>query len=66
MIRQLLTSVKEESAKEGLNYTSKVMASGHVGIWVLDGQEMEMVTDFNGYVELEIIERRIQLRKSAV
>lgn len=46
---QMLTRAKEESAKAGLQLniinTKEAMASGQVDNWLLDGHEMEMVTD---------------------
>ena len=41
--------VKEESEKAGLKLNiqkSKIMASGHITSWKIDGQTMETVTDF--------------------
>ena len=41
--------VKEESEKVGLklnNQKTKIMASGHITSWQIDGETMETVTDF--------------------
>ena len=41
--------VKEESEKAGLNLNiqkTKIMASGHITSWQIDGKTMEAVTDF--------------------
>ena len=41
--------VKEESEKVGLKLTiqkTKIMASGHITSWQIDGETMETVTDF--------------------
>ena len=41
--------VKEESAKAGLKLniqTTKIMASGPITSWQIDGETMETVTDF--------------------
>ena len=41
--------VKEESEKTGLNLNiqkTKIMASGHITSWRIDGKTMETVTDF--------------------
>ena len=40
---------KEESEKAGLKVNiqnTKIMASGHVTSWQIDGEKMETVTDF--------------------
>ena len=45
----LLMKVKEESAKVGLNLNfqkTKIMASGPITSWEIDGETMETVTDF--------------------
>ena len=42
--------VKEESDKVGLRLNiqkTKIMASGPVTLWQIDGETMETVTDFN-------------------
>ena len=41
--------VKEESEKAGLKLNiqkRKIMASGHITLWQIDGETTEMVTDF--------------------
>ncbi|KAF7241347.1 Retrovirus-related Pol polyprotein from type-2 retrotransposable element R2DM [Varanus komodoensis] len=48
-LKSLLMRVKEESARVGLklNITkTKIMASGPLTSWQIDGEEMEVVTDF--------------------
>ncbi|KAF7246129.1 XK-related protein 4 [Varanus komodoensis] len=48
-LRSLLMRVKEESAKVGLKLNikkTKIMASGPLTSWQIDGEEMEVVTDF--------------------
>ena len=45
----LLMKVKEESEKVGLKLNSqktKIMASGPITSWQIDGETMETVTDF--------------------
>ena len=45
----LLMKVKEESEKAGLKFNlqkSKIMASGSITSWQIDGETMETVTDF--------------------
>ena len=48
-LKSLLTKVKEESEKVGLklnNQKTKVMASGPITSWQIDGETVETVTDF--------------------
>ncbi|KAF7252108.1 putative uncharacterized transposon-derived protein F52C9.6, partial [Varanus komodoensis] len=48
-LKSLLMRVKEESAKVGLKLNikkMKIMASGPLTFWQIDGEEMEVVTDF--------------------
>ncbi|KAF7244019.1 Retrovirus-related Pol polyprotein from type-2 retrotransposable element R2DM [Varanus komodoensis] len=48
-LKSLLMRVKEESAKVGLKLNikkTKIMASGPLTSWHIDGKEMEVVTDF--------------------
>ncbi|KAF7246942.1 Transmembrane protease serine 12 [Varanus komodoensis] len=48
-LKSLLMRVKEESAKVGLKLNikkTKIMASGTLTSWQIDGEEMEVVTDF--------------------
>ena len=48
-LKSLLTKVKEESEKVGLKLDiqkTKIMASGHITSWEIDGETMETVTDF--------------------
>ena len=47
--KSLLMKVKEESLKVGLNLNiqkTKIMASGPIISWQIDGETMETVTDF--------------------
>ena len=47
-LKSLLTKVKEESEKVGLKLNiqkTKIMASGHITSWQIDGETMETVTD---------------------
>ena len=53
-LKSLLTKVKEESEKVGLKLniqTTKIMASGPITSWQIDGETMEMVRDLNDYPE---------------
>ena len=48
-LKSLLMKGKEESKKAGLNLSiqkTKIMASGPITSWQIDGETMETVTDF--------------------
>ena len=48
-LKNLLMKVKEESEKVGLNLNiqkAKIMASGPITSWQIDGETVEIVTDF--------------------
>ena len=48
-LKTLLLKMKEESKQAGLKLNfqkSKIMASGPIASWQLDGKTMETVTDF--------------------
>ena len=48
-LKNLLMKVKEESEKTGLKLNiqkTKIMASGPITSWQIDGETMETVTDF--------------------
>ena len=48
-LKRLLMKVKEESEKVGLKLSiqkTKIMASGPITSWQIDGETMETVTDF--------------------
>ena len=48
-LKSLLMEVKEESEKVGLKLNiqkTKIMASGAITSWQIDGKTMEIVTDF--------------------
>ena len=48
-LKILLMKVKEESEKAGLKLNiqkTKIMASGPISSWQIDGETMETVTDF--------------------
>ena len=50
-LKSLLMKVKEESGKAGLKLNiqkAKIMASGPITSWQIDGETMETVTDFLG------------------
>ena len=49
-LKSLLMKVKEESEKVGLKLdiqTMKIMASGPITSWQIDGETVETVSDFN-------------------
>ena len=48
-LQSLLMKVKEESEKAGLKLNlqkTKIMASGPITLWQIDGETIETVTDF--------------------
>ena len=48
-LKSLLMKVKEESEKAGLKlniWKTKIMASGPITSWQIDGETMETVTEF--------------------
>ena len=48
-LKNLLMKVKEDSEKAGLKLNiqkTKIMASGPIPSWQIDGETMETVTDF--------------------
>ena len=48
-LKNLLMKVKEESAKAGLKlniWKTKIMASGPITSWQINGDKVEVVTDF--------------------
>ena len=48
-LKNLLMKVKEESEKAGLKFNiqkTKIMASGPITSWLIDGETIETVTDY--------------------
>ena len=48
-LKNLLRKVKEDSEKPGLKFNiqkTKIMASGPIASWQIDGETMEMLTDY--------------------
>ena len=48
-LKSLLMKVKEESEKPGLKFNilnTKIMASGPITSWQIEGEKVETVTDF--------------------
>ena len=76
-LKSLLMKVKEESEKVGLKFNiqkTKIMASGPITSWEIDGETMETVSDFiflgskitaNGDCSHEI-KRRLLLERKAM
>ena len=76
-LKSLLMKVKEESEKAGLKLSiqkMKIMASGPIASWQIDGETMETMTDFiflgskitaDGDFSHEI-KRRLPLRRKAM
>ena len=76
-LKSLLMKVKEESEKAGLKLIiqkSKIVASGPITSWQIDGETMETVTDFiflvfkiteNGDCS-HVIQRRLLLGRKAM
>ena len=55
-LKNLLMKVKEESEKAGLklrNQKTKIMASGPITSWQIDGETMQTVTDFIYFLVLQ-------------
>ena len=53
-LKSLLMKVKEESEKVGLQLNiqrTKIMASGPITSWQIDGKTMETVRDFNFWLQ---------------
>ena len=76
IIKNLLMKVKEKNEKAGLKFNiqkTKIMASGHITSWQIDGETMETVTDFiflgskitaDGYCSHEIKRQLLLGRKT--
>ena len=53
-LKSLLMKVKEQSEKVGLKlniHKTKIMASGPITSWHIDGETMETVTDYFGELQ---------------
>ena len=66
-LKSLLMKLKEESKKFGLKLNiqkTKVMASGPIASWQIDGETMETVTEFNflGSQSLNMVSSAMQLK----
>ena len=63
-LKKLLMKVKEESEKPGLKLNiqkTKIMASGPITSWQIDGENVETVTDF---IFLGSLEKTLMLGKT--
>ena len=66
-LRSLLMTVKEESEKVGLKLSiqkTKIMASGPITFWQIDGETMETVTDLilGALKSLQMVPKAIKLK----
>ena len=67
-LKSLLMKVKEESEKVGLKLNiqkTKIMASGPITLWQIDGETMETVTDFISWApkSLQMVIAAMKLRR---
>ena len=68
-LKSLLTKMKEESEKVGLKLNiqkTKIMASGSITSWEIDGETVETVTDFRFLVlkSLQMVTGAMKLKDS--
>ena len=66
-LKSLLMKVKEESEKVSLKLNiqkTKIMASGPITSWQIDGETMETVTDFilEGFKSLQMVTAAMKLK----
>ena len=66
-LQSLLMKIKEESEKTGLKLNiqeTKIMASGPITLWQIDGETVETVTDFIFWVpkSLQMVTMAIRLK----
>ena len=66
-LKSLLMKVKEESEKVGLKLSiqkTKIMASGPIASWQIDGETMETVADFifRGSKSLQMVTAAMKLK----
>ena len=64
-LKSLLIKVKEKSEKVGLKLNikkSKIMASGPITSWQIDGEIMEIVTDFGAPKSLQMVTAAMKLK----
>jgi len=68
-LKSLLMKVKEESEKVGLKLNiqkTKILSSGPISSWDIDGKTMETVTDFKARCPLTIEKSIIKLDYSKI
>ena len=67
-LKSLLMKVKEESEKVGLKHNTqktKIMASGPITSWQIDGETVETVTDYFGAPKsLQMVTAAVKLKDS--
>ena len=66
-LKSLLMKMKEESEKAGIKLNiqkTKIMASGPITSWQLDGETMETVTEFilGAFKSLQMVSAAIKLK----
>ena len=66
-LKSLLMKVKEESENVGLKLNiqkTKIMASGHITSWEIDGETVETVADFIfwGWKSLQMVTAAMKLK----
>ena len=66
-LKSLLMKVKEESGKVGLKFNiqnTKIMASGHITSWQIDGETVETVADFWTPKPLQMVIAAMKLKNA--
>ena len=64
-LKRLLMKVKEESKKSGLKLNIqkiKIMTSGPITSWKIDGETMETATDFGAPKSLQVVTAAMKLK----
>ena len=66
-LKSLLIKVKDESEKVGLKLNiqkTKIMATGHITSWQIDGETVETVTDYFGGLQksLQMVTAAVKLK----
>ena len=64
-LKSLLTKVKGESEKVGLKLNiqkTKIMASGPITSWEIDGETVETVSDFRAPKSLQMVTAAMKLK----
>ena len=67
-LKSLLMKVKEKSEKAGLKLKTKIMASGPITSWQVDGKTMETVADliFLGSKSLQTVTCSHEIKRKAI